>query len=61
MIGAGAAKTGWFLIRLGGTGEDELSLLLAKKVGLKLSFCVRAEEIEVRLHPLIEELVAIDI
>lgn len=58
MIGVGAAKTGSFLIRAGGTGEEELSLLLAKKVGLKVAVffnCERVEVKEVRFHPLIDE------
>ena len=62
MIGAGAAKTGWFRIRvIGGTIGEEEFLLVATQVGLKLTFWLRLEEIEVRHHPLTVEAVEIDI
>lgn len=52
--GAGAAKTGWFLMRVGGETEE---LSLAKVGGRNVSL-LRADEVEVRHQPLIE---AVDI
>jgi len=68
-MGAGAAKTGWFLISTGGTTEEEEKEAeeeeeeeeeLADQRGLKdtaLVFlsCERAGQIEVRQHPLSED------
>lgn len=56
MIGEGAAKTGWFLIRAGGTGDEEL-VVLAKKEGLDILFNWQRET-GVRHHLLMDEAVA---